>query len=305
MNVKEELKTQNNAIDIINQPSCTEFISVPSFPLKAYEIVSDSTNEDIVRWTKEGDAFIILNENQFSDKVLPKYFKTKKFTTFIRQLNIYGFRKTKYMNEELCFTHKDFRRDNKRLLLNMKRKTSKNKHSEKRSSSSESSYITREEVMQLFGEVNKKLNDQQQQIEKLNQANSEFKNSVLALYAQLEKSKERELHLEKLLSDNQLGIGNGPPPIYDDILNDHMREECSTGSMSLKNQKELYKLLASFISNFVQSLGKNDLQNLYSQKNGSKFKYYPRATANVPSNNEFLPFNVNEYKNNMLENGPL
>ena len=104
---------------------------MPSFLLKTYEIVDDTAYDDIVSWNKAGDAFIITKTNDFCEKVLPLYFKHKNLSSFVRQLNMYGFHKTKYKNNEQCFTHKFFRKDNKKLLLKMKRKT-KDKSAEKK-----------------------------------------------------------------------------------------------------------------------------------------------------------------------------
>lgn len=42
-----------------------EYLSVPSFLLKTYEIVGDATLNDIVRWNDSGDAFIILKTHEF------------------------------------------------------------------------------------------------------------------------------------------------------------------------------------------------------------------------------------------------
>lgn len=40
----------------------------------------------IVSWTEHGESFIIYNLNEFSDKVLPAYFKHKNFASFVRQV---------------------------------------------------------------------------------------------------------------------------------------------------------------------------------------------------------------------------
>ena len=125
------LKSQNSLSQLSNNENetslkytgSTEFIAVPSFLLKTYEIVSDPGYSDIVSWNKAGDAFVITKTNEFWEKILPVYFKHKNLSSFVRQLNMYGFHKTKYKNNEQCFTHKFFRRDNKKLLLEMKRKT--------------------------------------------------------------------------------------------------------------------------------------------------------------------------------------
>ena len=73
----------------------SEYLSVPSFLLKTYEIVSDTSLNDIIKWNDTGDAFIILKTHEFWEEILPTYFKHKNLSSFVRQLNMYGFHKTK------------------------------------------------------------------------------------------------------------------------------------------------------------------------------------------------------------------
>mmetsp|Transcript_23241 Transcript_23241/g.26648 ORF Transcript_23241/g.26648 Transcript_23241/m.26648 type:complete len:212 (+) Transcript_23241:1-636(+) len=171
----------------------TEFIAVPSFLLKTYEIISDPAFDDIVSWNKTGDAFIITKTNDFCEKVLPLYFKHKNFSSFVRQLNMYGFRKTKYKNNEQCFTHRFFKKDNKKLLLEMRRKV-KEKTIEKKQTVDP--YVKSSEYTKTINEMKAKIRDQDKRISQLLKINKEFKNSVLALYTELEKSKERNRNTE-------------------------------------------------------------------------------------------------------------
>lgn len=72
-------------------PSTKKTIS-SAFENKLLRMLS-SENDNIIQWNKEGDGFIILNAEDFVDKILPLYFKTRKFNSFVRQLNYYGFHK--------------------------------------------------------------------------------------------------------------------------------------------------------------------------------------------------------------------
>lgn len=78
----------------------SEFLAVPSFLLKTYDIVNDESLNDIVRWNESGDAFIIAKTHDFCEEILPTYFKHKNLSSFVRQLNMYGFHKTKQKNNE-------------------------------------------------------------------------------------------------------------------------------------------------------------------------------------------------------------
>lgn len=64
----------------------------------------------LIHWNSEGNSFIIREVDGFSKKLLPKYFKHSNYSSFVRQLNMYGFHKNKaeiVLNE---FAHRNFRR---------------------------------------------------------------------------------------------------------------------------------------------------------------------------------------------------
>eukprot|EP00970_Alexandrium_tamarense_P020677 scaffold15496_cov193-Alexandrium_tamarense.AAC.3 len=63
------------------------------FPRKLYdmlEIESEGQSESTccVHWAASGSGFKITNVAKFSEVVLPKYFKTSKFSSFQRNLNL-------------------------------------------------------------------------------------------------------------------------------------------------------------------------------------------------------------------------
>lgn len=223
-------------------------------------------------------------------------------SSFIRQLNIYGFKKTKAKNEEQCFAHKDFRKNNKKLLLNMKRKT---KNSDKKSQSGDP-FMRKSEVMKLISDMNDKISEQENRIENLIKSNKEFKNSVLALYTELEKSKEREKKVEKILielsplSKTQASAGK----ILNEELSNQLKEKFATENTFRLENSDLLNLFRSFVENFIQKLGNNDVNNLYFD-NRNNFSYYQRASQS-PGTRQIFPFDVQKFNhNNMLENGPM
>ena len=44
---------------------------------------------ETIRWSADGKSFIISNTEKFI-RILPKYFKTKNYSSFVRQLNMYS-----------------------------------------------------------------------------------------------------------------------------------------------------------------------------------------------------------------------
>ena len=69
--------------------------SVVAFISKLYELVNTPETDEYIYWSKEFDkkAIVIPDPVEFSKTILPKYFKHSNICSFVRQLNIYGFRK--------------------------------------------------------------------------------------------------------------------------------------------------------------------------------------------------------------------
>ncbi|KAI3466671.1 hypothetical protein Pfo_023334 [Paulownia fortunei] len=76
--------------------------------------------ERTVSWNSEGNGFVVWSPAEFSELMLPKYFKHNNFSSFIRQLNTYGFRKTASKRWE--FQHEKFQRGYRHLLVEISRK---------------------------------------------------------------------------------------------------------------------------------------------------------------------------------------
>ncbi|ORY35476.1 HSF-type DNA-binding-domain-containing protein [Naematelia encephala] len=53
-----------------------------------------------VGWGKGGASFVVWDMNEFTTKVLPQTFRHSNFSSFVRQLNKYGFSKIKHTDEE-------------------------------------------------------------------------------------------------------------------------------------------------------------------------------------------------------------
>ena len=59
------------------------------FLIKTYEMVDDSTTDEIVSWSSNKNSFVVWNPPEFARLLLPTYFKHNNFSSFIRQLNTY------------------------------------------------------------------------------------------------------------------------------------------------------------------------------------------------------------------------
>jgi len=80
------------------------------FPRKLYEILSNESSR-IIAWTESGTSFVIKDMDTFVTDILMKYFRHQKYSSFQRQLNLYGFRKISKGSEMGCYIHEYFHRD--------------------------------------------------------------------------------------------------------------------------------------------------------------------------------------------------
>merc|ERR1711865_1362790 len=75
------------------------------FLAKTYEILKNNDLKDIICWADDGYGFIIKDITKFEQEVLPLYFKTKKMSSFVRQLNLHDFHIKRFNINEKFFKH--------------------------------------------------------------------------------------------------------------------------------------------------------------------------------------------------------
>jgi hypothetical protein len=131
---------------LIHENECTTFIS------KLYHLLSRPEYSRFLRWNEAGDTFILTNTAEFARLVLPRFFRHSNASSFVRQLNLYGFQRVSAIHilemadphgayttydhtgqarsetiQASGFTHPNFRRGQRHLLGLLKPRNTRKK----------------------------------------------------------------------------------------------------------------------------------------------------------------------------------
>lgn len=99
-------------------------MQTPPFLTKLYQLVDDPNTTALIAWTDDkGLSFTVHKTDEFARDILPKYFKHSNFSSFVRQLNQYGFHKQN--PDKWMFGHDSFRKDRPDLLKSITRRRPK------------------------------------------------------------------------------------------------------------------------------------------------------------------------------------
>ncbi|KAI6150345.1 hypothetical protein BKA82DRAFT_484428 [Pisolithus tinctorius] len=102
-----------------------------NFVTKLYQMVNDPESQHHITWTELGTSFVVSDVGEFSRSILRSHFKYNNFSSFVRQLNMYGFHKinrtpraqrTSTSSQTWEFSHPSFLRERPDLLDTIKRK---------------------------------------------------------------------------------------------------------------------------------------------------------------------------------------
>ncbi|CAK9159203.1 unnamed protein product [Ilex paraguariensis] len=95
-------------------------VGPPPFLKKTFEMVDDPKTDSVISWSSTRTSFVVWDPHKFSTYLLPKHFKHNNFSSFIRQLNTYRFRKIN--SDRWEFSNEGFQKGKKHLLKNIKRR---------------------------------------------------------------------------------------------------------------------------------------------------------------------------------------
>ncbi|KAG5640807.1 hypothetical protein DXG03_006961 [Asterophora parasitica] len=122
----EERLNPPPSMNVIGKPMATN-----NFVTKLYQMINDAKSAQYIAWTELGTSFVVSNVGEFSRSILGSHFKHNNFSSFVRQLNMYGFHKinrtpraqrTSSDAQTWEFSHHRFLRGRADLLDEIKRK---------------------------------------------------------------------------------------------------------------------------------------------------------------------------------------
>ncbi|KAJ8565079.1 hypothetical protein K7X08_001539 [Anisodus acutangulus] len=119
MEVLEEVQISDEKSSLLLQHVVRKSSPSP-FLLKTYTLVEDPATDDVVSWNSDGSAFVVWQPAEFARDLLPTLFKHSNFSSFVRQLNTYGFRKIATSRWE--FSNNKFRKSERDLLCDIRRR---------------------------------------------------------------------------------------------------------------------------------------------------------------------------------------
>ncbi|RSM09725.1 hypothetical protein CDV31_007565 [Fusarium ambrosium] len=189
-------------------------------------MLEDPAHQDVARWGKDGDTFVVVENEKFTRSILPKHFKHSNMASFVRQLNKYDFHKVRQTNDSgsasngantLEFKHPNFRVGSKDDLDNIRRKAPAPRRTQATEDFTTSHHIS---VM------NEQLTATQQQVQQLqelftevSQTNRLLVNEVLTLQKMLNAQKQSQYEMLNFLSTSgnrhqqqsmHLNVGTSP-----------------------------------------------------------------------------------------------
>ncbi|XP_057718755.1 heat stress transcription factor A-2 [Arachis stenosperma] len=170
----------------------------PPFLTKTFDMVDDSSIDSIVSWSITRNSFVVWDPHSFSTTILPRYFKHSNFSSFIRQLNTYGFRKVDPDRWE--FANEGFLAGQKHLLKTIKRRRNVSQGTQQRGGGGPCLELGE---YGLEGEVERLRRDRNvlmAEIVKLRQQQHNSRNEVLLMETRLQATEKKQQQMMTFLA---------------------------------------------------------------------------------------------------------
>ena len=109
------VENQNNPIALADKD-----IKTTRFPELLYAILEKDEYPSLISWCLDYNSFIVYDAEKFEECIMPRYFRSSRWASFIKQLNVYGFERAKD-RDLIIYFHRDFDRNKPNVLKKMRR----------------------------------------------------------------------------------------------------------------------------------------------------------------------------------------
>ncbi len=258
------------------------------FLFKLYDILNDNESNDIINWSSDDKSIIITNVNMLCNKVLPKYYKHTNYSSFVRQLNIYGFNKRKNLHknkEGECYIHEKFNKNiSKQQIMEITKQTKRIKLFSKLIKNKENKCDDSKDLI---------INDKDDLLKYLINKVMENKKYLNGLKNEVSKLRDKNNNLyEKLkkIKDNF----NGHKILLNKFLNNIVNKKKNITEKKSKNLKELFKKYLYYLHIYSPFVTLKDQNNILWKKKIESFSIYSKSNKNNINNHiEMFNYNIN------------
>lgn len=205
----------------------------PPFLKKTFEMVDDPRTDSIISWSDSKKSFILWDPHKFSTDLLPRRFKHNNFSSFVRQLNTYRFKKIDPDRWE--FANELFQKGKKHLLRDIKRRTNQTQIMQKQADFEPQTNPTIESELKILKKDRTAL---RQEILKMKQQ-QESTDKHLEMVQ--ERMRRMEFKQQQLLVFMSKAFRN---PIFVQLLQ-HLVQKQELGSVEISKKRKLESMLSA------------------------------------------------------------
>ena len=269
-----------------------------SFLTKLHDILSNNSYKEIIHWDTNGKRIIICDVMNLCNVVLPKFYKHHNYSSFVRQLNMYGFRKSKgIINNGEAYDHEKFcKNTTKEEIAQIIRQSKKMKvlanyikSNQKEDSTNENDFLTNgseDDVLKYLFEKNEE----------------NLQNSI-ALKKEMENlKKENQLLNEEIAIFKS--ILNSHKLLLEKILKKSNDRKFKKNPKSVKSLNDLFNKYLYFIRIYSPYVNIEN-NNFFKQKTIKDEKDEPEKNKENEKNEKNENNNIDSIKNNIYNNDSL
>ena len=239
-----------------------------SFLSKLFDILNNTNNNSAISWDSEGKKIVISDIVKLCNEVLPKFYKHKNYSSFIRQLNLYGFHKTRgILDNSEKYEHEKFTKNITKEEIKQISKVARHKHMIKSLDTFINSNNKDEETKEndlVVVPNDKVLNYLTKKIDENEENTTETKKEIEELKAEIIKVKNELVEYKSIVNNNQIIIAK--------LIKIHFN--IKLGNQKLKKINNIQELFKRYLCHLkIYSVFVNiDSNPLIIQKEKSKIK---------------------------------